>query len=228
MQGPSHLMVSWFFADACRLESARERRIVAWSGFAPDFDVLAYAGALVYYRLDKDLAFENVWSVVHHRYTHGLAFVLLTGVLAWLLAGHSNRVRVASLAMAASALHNFCDVVAGGPTWPIYPLWPLSDLGWTANWSWTLADWPNSVILFACLGAMMLYARFAGRSPVEVFGDRADRWFVSVAQQKAGESGAAAATVRSGRRFPLRIVVWLAVALLVVAALAPLGFNPGK
>ena len=222
MQGPSHLMVSWFFADACRLETARERRIVAWSGLAPDIDVLAYAGAIVYYQLDKDMAFEKVWSVVHHRYTHGIAFILLTGIVAWLLARGPNRARVALLAVAASALHNFLDVVAGGPTWPIYPVWPLSDFGWTANWSWTLADWPNHVVLFGCLAATILYARIAGRSPVEVFGDRADRWFAHVAQQKAATAPAAGA-----RRIAVRAIIWIAVMLLVVAALAPLGFNLG-
>ena len=170
MQGPSHLMLSWFFADASRLDSANDRRIVAWSGLAPDIDVLAYVGAILWYRLDKDLAFENVWRVVHHRYTHNLTFVLLTGIVACLLAsrfiaargGPARSVdgarvwRVAMLSMLASALHNFCDIVGGGPTWPVYPLWPLSDFGWTANWSWTLSEWPNTVILFSCLAGTML------------------------------------------------------------------------
>lgn len=244
MQGPSHLMLSWFFADANRVEHASERRIVAWAGLAPDVDVVAYVGAIVWYGFDKDLAFENVWKVVHHRYTHGLTFVLLTGVVAWLLAAHfaaarrtsgvmeansaARAWRVAALAMLASALHNFCDIVGGGPTWPIYPLWPLSDVGWTAGWSWTLSEWPNTAILFACLAATMLYARFAGRSPLELFGTRADRWFVNVVQQgsdrtDAGRSGAGNAAGKSQR---LRVLIWAAVVLVAIALLAPLGFRP--
>ena len=86
MQGPSHLLVSWFYADVSGIESADDRRIVAWAGLAPDVDVLAYVGALIYFRLDQDAAFENVWRVVHHRYTHNLSFVLLTGFVAWLIA----------------------------------------------------------------------------------------------------------------------------------------------
>lgn len=216
MQGPSHLLVSWFVADAARLETARERRIVAWAGLAPDVDVVAYAAAIVYYGFDQNAAFENVWQVIHHRYTHGIAFVLLTGVAAWFLA-RSSRWRVALLAVAVSGLHNFLDVVGGGPTWPIYPLWPLSDAGWSASWSWTLADWPNHVVLFACLAGTMLYARLAARSPVEVFGVRADRWFVRVVRQERG----AQARASQG----LRALIWAAVLLIVAAVLAPLGFR---
>jgi membrane-bound metal-dependent hydrolase YbcI (DUF457 family) len=218
MQGPSHLLVSWYFADAAGVPSARDRRIVAWAGLAPDIDVLAYAAALVYYRLDKDLAFENVWRVVHHRYTHGLTFVLLTGGVAWMLAtSQAARVRVALLAMVASALHIFCDLVAGGPTWPVYPLWPVSDLGWSASWSWTIGEWPNIAILFACLAAMFAYAKFGARSPLECFGDRADAWFVRIATQ--------APSAAPAERSNLRWIIWAAVILGAIAILAPLAIG---
>ncbi len=42
MQGPSHLLLSWYFAEAGGIATPRDRRIVAWSGLAPDVDVLAY------------------------------------------------------------------------------------------------------------------------------------------------------------------------------------------
>ena len=234
-------MISWFFADASRLDSANDRRIVAWSGLAPDIDVLAYGGAILWYGLDKDLAFENVWKVVHHYYTHGLAFVLLTGIVAWLLASRSGlfrrsalgavdarAARVMLLSMLASGLHNFCDIVGGGPDWPVYPLWPLSDFGWTASWSWPLSEWPNTVILFSCLVATMLYAKFAGRSPVELFGLRADRWFAGVVQQGSDRPGMASASggTPGRRRVPLRLIIWVVVVLVTVAVLAPLGFRP--
>jgi len=243
MQGPSHLMLSWFFADASKLDEPNDRRIVAWSGLAPDIDVFAYAGAILWYGLDKDIAFENVWRVVHHRYTHGLAFVLLTGIVAWLcasrfeashstaaMAAHARAWRVAVLSMLASALHNFCDIVGGGSTWPVYPLWPLSDFGWTASWSWELSEWPNTVILFTCLAATMLYAKFAGRSPVELFGGRADRWFVGVVRQGSDLHGGAAsqAAEAARKRVPLRLIIWVLVVLVTIAILAPLGFKPGS
>ncbi len=225
MQGPSHLLISWFAGEASGLESSRDRRIVAWSGLAPDADVLAYIGALLYYRLDQDLAFENVWRVFHHRYTHGLSFVLLTGIAAWLLASRGARagpgaMRVALLSMAISGVHNFCDLAAGGPAWPIYPLWPLSDFAWHASWSWTIGEWPNLVILFGGLAGTLLYAKFAGRSPLECFGDRADRWLVRVVQQGADRGLAAQGET-------LRRIIWAVVALVVIAILAPLGSRPG-
>ena len=218
MQGPSHLLVSWYFAEGAGLATPRERRIVAWAGFAPDIDVLAYGAAIVYYRFDKDLAFENVWQVVHHRYTHGLAFVLLTGLVAWMLARGPARARVTLLAMAACAIHNFFDVVAGGPTWPVYPYWPVSYLPFSASWSWTIGEWPNVLILFACLAGTLLYAKLAGRSPLECFGDRADAWLVRTVR-----ADPAAAPARSSS---LRWIIWVVVALAVAAILAPLGFNP--
>lgn len=221
MQGPSHLLVSWYFAEAAGVASPRDRRIIAWAGLMPDIDVLAYAAALVYYRFDKDLAFENVWQVIHHRYTHGMAFVVVTGIVAWWLAARGPaRARVALLAVIAAGAHNFFDIVAGGPTWPVYPYWPVSELPFGAAWSWTIGEWPNVVILLACLAGMLIYAKIAGRSPLECFGDRADAWLVRTVRQ--GSGGTTAATGSSATRW----IIWLAVALGVVAVLAPLGFKP--
>ena len=43
----------------------------------------------------KKLAFEHVWQVVHHRYTHGLGFVLMTGIIAFIVASRGiMRIRV--------------------------------------------------------------------------------------------------------------------------------------
>jgi len=218
MQGPSHLLVTWFFAEAVDVPSSRDRRIVAWAGFAPDFDVAAYAAALVYYRGNQELAFENVWSVVHHRYTHGALFVLVVAIAAWFLAdrrpGATGPPRVALLAALAAALHCFFDVVAGGPTWPIYPYWPFTDFGWTVPWSWTIGEWPNLAILYGAIALGLLYARVLGRSPMECLGDRADRWLVGVMRQQAP-----APSARANRQ---RIIIWLCVLAAVAAILIPL------
>jgi hypothetical protein len=71
------------------------------------------------------------------------------------------------------------------------------------------------VVLVACLAGTLAYARVAGRSPLECFGDRADRRLVTVVRQGA---------VRSTGR--ARWAIWAAVLLATVAILAPLGFNP--
>ena len=218
MQGPTHLMVSWYLAEAADVATPRDRRVVAWAGFLPDIDVLAYIGAIAWYRFDKELAFENVWKEVHHRYTHNIAFVLAVGVLAYFLASSREaRLRIAMLAMATCALHNFLDVVGAGPTWPIYPLWPFDGPGWSATWSWTIGDWQNIVIFVLLTAGMFLHAKARNRSPMECFGDRVDAWFCGIVR---GEAGARSENPR------LRWIIWAALALVVVAVLAPLGFNP--
>lgn len=250
MQAPSHLITSWFVAEACGIKSARNRRIVALSGLAPDIDSLAYVGAIVYFRFDKDLAFEHVWEVIHHRYTHGLGFVVLTGIVAYLAttrfsvfrAGKRNDVNagptdragnVALLCMLVSAIHVFCDVVGGGPTWPVFPAWPLSDFAWAVDWSWTLGEWPNSVILFACLAGMMVYARVAGYSPMESINYGFDRWFVRIIEHGSDSppdvsQGSETRAVDKWKPVRVRILVYGLLILLAIAILLPLGFDLDK
>jgi hypothetical protein len=250
MQAPSHLIISWFVAEACGIKSPRDRRIVALSGLAPDIDSLAYVAAIVYFRFDKDLAFEHVWEVIHHRYTHGLGFVVLTGIVAFLaatrfsvfglrrgndvIARPTNRAsRVALLCMLASAIHVFCDVVAGGPTWPVFPAWPLSDFAWAVDWSWTLGEWPNSVVLFACLAGTMLYARVAGYSPMESINYGFDRWFVRIIEHGSDSPpevshGSETRAVGKWKPVRIRILVYGLLILLAIAILVPLGFDLDK
>ncbi len=239
MQGPSHLIISWFAAEAAGLKSPRDRRIVALSGLAPDIDVLAYLGGIVYFGFDKELAFEHVWQVVHHRYTHGLGFVLLTGFIAFMVASRGTRPGepayrkaggVAVLSMTMSMVHVFCDVVGGGPTWPVYPLWPVSDFSWAVNWSWTLADWPNTVILFSCLAGMMLYAKLSGCSPMESINYNLDRWFLTIIQHGSSISpddarSAELHSATSRKMMRIRVFIYLFLVLLIIAVLAPLGFQ---
>ena len=63
------------------------------------FTALLYASAMA----AAFLAFENVWQVVHHRYTHNLTFVLLSGAVAWLLATRFVAARGSVGAKAAGA-----------------------------------------------------------------------------------------------------------------------------
>ena len=47
-----------------------------------------------------------------------------------------------------------------------------------------IGEWPNIVILFACLAGMLFCGEFVGRSPLECFGDRADAWLVRLVRQQ--------------------------------------------
>ena len=224
MHGPSHLLLGWFMGEAGGLTRPRHRRLVAWAGFAPDLDVLAYVGAIVWFG-DRDRAFGEVWRVVHHRYTHGLGFVLLVGIVTWLLARRDNDTaaarRVGWLSVGAGVVHLFGDLVAGGADWPLYPYWPVSDLAWIQSASFSLAQWPNTVILSLLLMAMIVYPRHTGRSPMEAFHYGLDRRFVAITRQPLfGHRDSATA----GGGYT-RWVVYGLLLLVILAILAPLGFR---
>ena len=239
MHGPSHLILSWFAAEAAGIDSPRERRMVALSGFAPDLDVLAYLGGIVYFGFDKDLTYEQVWQVVHHRYTHGLGFVLLTGLLIFILAAGKpasgekdlqRALKIAVWSMLASIIHVFSDLVAGGAEWPVYPLWPLSDFAWSMRGSWALGDWPNTLILLACLAGSMLYAKVAGYSPLESLHYRLDRAFVTIIQKGAldtpgDEQDVDLSNPPKNHSLRIRLTVYGLLILMIIAVLLPLGFE---
>ena len=225
MHGPSHLLLGWFMGEAGGLERPRHRRLVAWAGFAPDLDVLAYMGAIVWFGFDKDRAFGEVWRVVHHRYTHGLGFILLVGVLMFLLARRDGDPaaarRVGLLSLVAGVVHLFGDLVAGGADWPLYPYWPLSDLAWIQSASFSLAQWPNTVILSILLIAMIVYPRYTGRSPMEAFNYKLDRGFVAITRQPLFGTGGAASAGASRSRW----LIYGLLLLVVLMILAPLGLS---
>jgi hypothetical protein len=152
-------------------------------------------------------AFEDVHLKVHHHYTHGVGFVAATAAGAFLLSqwaassgapptplsptkGEGDRkarsgagmasVKVALLAALACVLHVLGDVIASGPSWPVYPLWPFSDAAWGYPWSWTLADWPNIALLALLLLAARQYAKVRGRSPLEALSTRLDARLVAI------------------------------------------------
>ena len=231
MQGPAHLALSWFVGEACGLDEARDRRIVGLAGLAPDADALAYVGAYVVFGFDIDRAYREVWVSVHHYYTHGVGFALATGLVAWAFASKSRgpasraAIKVAGLAFLVSLTHVFCDVVAAGPRFPVYPWWPLSDLGWTASWSWELRDWPNQVITFGAIAATLVYARLAGRSPIESFSYALDRSVVRIVREGSTRGGSETGDgdpSRSRREARTRWIVYVILAVATTALVIPI------
>ncbi len=229
MQGPAHLVISWFTAESCGFEKARSRRIIALAGLSPDFDVIAYLAAYLYFGFDRDLAYEKVWVTVHHHYTHGLGFAILVGFLAWLWGrsgpsyhhGPDTAVKVGLFSFLAVLLHVFFDLIAAGARFPVYPFWPLDDMAWTVSWSWELRDWPNQVITVSCLALILLYARLAGRSPLESINYRFDAWVVKVTQHgsdsETGDAAKARKTMGIDRSVYFRI--WFYLALIVICSI---------
>ncbi len=227
MQGPAHLVLSWFTAESCGFDEPRSRRIIALAGLSPDFDVVAYVGAYLYFGFDRNRAYEEVWQTVHHHYTHGFSFAVLVGVMAWLWARSAAPTRagpqdaalsVALLAFTAVLLHVFFDVMAAGARFPVFPFWPVSDFAWTVSWSWELKDWPNQVVTLCALAAVIVYAKLAGRSPLEALNYRLEAWVVNIAQQGSDSTTQSGTTQLLGmhRATWVRIVIYLS--LLVVCA----------
>lgn len=183
MHAVSHLLLSWFFADAMGVEEPRERRFIAWMGVAPDIDSLAYVGAYFYYHFNIIPVF-SIHRAVHHRYTHGILFLFWSGVMAYFVSRWcsepSSSKRYSPLylplvTMGAGALHLLCDVLGSGPDWPIYPLWPFSDLRWGWEKSWPLGDWRNTAVLTGLFLASGVSLRWRGRSPLEAVRPALDR-----------------------------------------------------
>jgi len=186
MHGPSHLLISWYVADSINIDSVKNRKIIAWSGFAPDIDVIGYILAIIYYGFDMEMAFKHFWQPYHHVYTHGLTFILLTGIVTYFLTRtpkssfNLTNLKIPIICMLVSALHNLCDLIAGGSNWPIYPLYPIHDYALSVSWSIPLSDWRNALILIVCLSVVFIYAKTKKYSPMEVFGKRFENWFMVV------------------------------------------------
>jgi len=209
MQGPAHLGISWLLGVSGGARDRRDRRIVGLAGLVPDIDVIVYPLAYVFFLGDLDRAF-GIYTNVHHRYTHGIVFAVLVAFAAYRLASGSNRRRIAALAFAAVGIHIACDVIASGNAWPVYPLWPVSNLAWSVEWSWSASDWRNVGISVLAIVMTLVYAKRKGYSPVECFSYRADDWLAAVMR---GE-------VTSTRRF--RIVLYSVLAVVTAAVVLPL------
>ncbi len=186
MHFAQHLMISWFLGEDSGLKDIRERRVVTFAGLLPDIDIVFYIAGFVYSGFNIRTGYE--WhKAYHHRFTHGLGFVLLTGIAAFLickfylkLPSLARSLGIAFLSLVASVLHVLCDAIASGPMWPTYPLWPLDGYAWYVEWSWTLADWPNILCVLVLLYHARGYGILAGRTAVEAFSPRLDAWLVWV------------------------------------------------
>lgn len=157
-----HGELAWLLGQ--RLNTRRDRALVAIAGVIPDLDGLTL------------LAGEEAYGRWHHVLTHGwVAALVLCGALA--TAGR-QRLAVFGLALGAFHLHLLCDLAGSGPGWPLTYGWPftLAEVSWSGQWD--LASWQNAVIglaaTVACLACSMPY----GRTVVELFSLKLDAMVV--------------------------------------------------
>jgi inner membrane protein len=127
----THIGLSWIVASLGR-RSVKDRWLITLAGVLPDLD-----GAGILWSADA-------YTAVHRAAGHGLAFALLWAGLTLYRADQPGR--TAGLAMLAFHAHLLLDLVGTGGL-PIRYFWPFSDLGWTYAGRWTLASWPNAVVM---------------------------------------------------------------------------------
>jgi inner membrane protein len=181
----THFLAGWAVGDATPLPH-RDRNLIAVSGVLPDLDGLGAVVDVGNRLLGRE---ESVfYGLYHHWLMHGLfgAVAISAGVA--LLA--KRRLAVFGWAMAVTHLHFLCDLVGSrGPgeeeVWPIAYLAPFSK-SFTLEWSgqWELNAWPNIVVTVALLAWVFYRAASAGRSPVSLLGERANRAFVATVQSR--------------------------------------------
>lgn len=185
----THFLVGWTVGEAARLESRRDRAIVALAGVVPDLDGFGIVAekATLAAGWEEPLLW---WTNYHHVLCHNLGFgLLVAGVAARLASG--RRGLVAGLAFVAFHLHLLGDLVgAKGPEgylWPIPYLSPFSD-AWVWSWegAWELNAWPNIALTGALLALTFRFAWARGRSPVGLVSERVDGLFVEALRRRFG------------------------------------------
>ena len=145
----THIGLSWIIASLGR-RSVRDRWLITLAGVLPDLD-----GTGILWSADA-------YTSVHRAAGHGLAFALLWTALTLYRADQPGR--TAGLAMLSFHAHLLLDLVGTGGL-PIRYFWPLSDRGWSYAGRWTLASWPNAVVMgLTLLGVLWVGLRTAGSS----------------------------------------------------------------
>jgi hypothetical protein len=165
----AHLLVGWL-CTVPALRHARDRRIVALAGIAPDLDGLGMVA-------DKlTSGGTSLFEVLHHTFGHNIFAALVIGGVASSLA-KSQRGIVFVLAVLVVHLHFLCDVIGSrgpdGYQWPILYFYPVN-LSFELTWSgqWELSAWQNQVIMVALFGACLVVLLKRRLTFLEVFSRR--------------------------------------------------------
>ncbi len=164
-----HAQIGWLLAQP--FARRRDRVWLTALSLAPDLDGLGL------------IVSDDLYVAWHHRLTHGLIAACALPLLAWV---GTRSWRVAAMTLVAFHVHLLADLAGSGPGWPIFYLWPWSEVGYLPTWQWDLASWPNAVIGLAITFASLSAAWWAGRTPVEVLSVRADRRVVEALRRRIG------------------------------------------
>ena len=131
----THVGLGWIVASLGR-RSRGDRWLITLAGVLPDLD-----GAGILWS-------THAYASLHRAAGHGLVFaVTWTALTLWLA---DRRWGAAALATVSLHAHLVLDLVGTGGL-PIRYFWPVSDWGASYAGRWTLASWPNVVVMTVTL-----------------------------------------------------------------------------
>jgi hypothetical protein len=169
MHIPTHILSGWCIGNLLPL-NGRERLFCMIAAGAADFDGL---GIL--------FGEETYWDF-HHKLGHNVFFaVLLSGVLASL---SSRKWLAFEVFFVLAHLHLVLDYVGSGPGWPLYYLWPVSNMETFNPRAWPFFSWQNIATAYVLVGWAIWIAWRDGRTPLECLMPRLDRQLVAMLQRR--------------------------------------------
>jgi hypothetical protein len=180
MSPVTHLFASWIIA-AKTTDNARDCRLVALAGVAPDLDGLGLVVDLGARAFGYQTFF---WDRFHHVLLHGAFGAILTASIFALCA--RRKLRVAFLSLITFHLHLLCDFLGSrgpspGDLWPILYFTPFfREPAWIWTGQWSLDAWQNKLFSVLLLLWIFQIAITRGVSVVHIFHQKADATFVQV------------------------------------------------
>ena len=188
MSPVTHYLSGWVLANSDAL-GRRDRALVTLSVVVPDVDGLGIIAEV----LTRNSSHPLLWFSRYHHSLHNLAFAVVIGLLAFVLA--EQRWKTAALCLLGVQLHLFEDLLGSrgpdGDQWPIPYLAPFSSrVNLTWHGQWALNAWPNFVITLALLGLTFYLAWRRGYSPLEMISRRADREYIDALRRRFPQAAA--------------------------------------
>ncbi len=182
MSPATHFLAGWLLAQAPRLDR-RDRILVTLAAVIPDVDGLGIVPEILTRNGPHPLSW---FTDFHHTLAHNLAFAVAASAVFAIFA----RRRWVTWAMCLLSVHlHFLMDLAGsrgpeGYNWPIAYLLPFSHLELRWSHQWPLNAWPNLLLTAGLLVCALWCGVRSGRTPVEVFSERADGRVVEVLRRR--------------------------------------------